>query len=281
MHTALAMYQSDEFDRSIAISLALLFNERSHPFGKGLILELFDGCLSRKDEKRVIVQPQKVCDVVAYIAVTQFPPNHARTLFNSTPPNRKLEIVGSVLAHGLIDEDSGWIRVARDELDRLRSQDLRKATNRRIGEVCLEVVSTLKAHYGQDLPRGAVCSAAWQRALVWMIERLIEASYDGISTGQRVKPDETLLVPAEFLAEALDHLPRSQVFTLDRACDMGLLDVGTFPTLAKIGANVRREHLAEHSRAVMENMKKKPKPPKFREQIDPEDYEEYDRLPKM
>lgn len=246
MHKALAMREYDEYDRSIAISLALLFNERSHPFGRGLVLELFDGKLARKNQNRVTGQPADASHSVACIAVSQFPPNNAKTLWNAAPPNRRLDLLTCVLSQALIDQDSGWIRAAREEIERLRVRDLRNATNRRVGDLCFEVVDTLRAHYGTGLPRGAIGSPAWQKCFVWMIERLIEAAYDGVVTQgkqRRTIPEHIMLVPAEWLAQSLDHLPRSQVFTLDRACDLALVDTAVFPTLGKISANIRREHL--------------------------------------
>ena len=277
MHKALAMRENDEFDRSTAISLALLFNERSHPFGKGLILELFDGKLARKNQNRITGQPADVCDAVASIAVTQFPPSNAKTLWNSTPHNRRLEMLACVISQALIDQDSGWIRAAREEVERLRMRDLRKATNRRVGDLCSDVVDTLRAHYGSDLPRGALGSSAWQKCFVWMIERLIEAAYDGITVQgkqSRTIPEHIMLGPAEWLANSLDHLPRSQVFTLDRACDLALMDVEVYPTLGKISANIRREHLGYTSQDAV------PQRSGARQngKINPEDYEDHPRM---
>lgn len=255
MHNAMAMRDTNEFDRAVAISLALLFNDRSHAIGKGLVLELFDASLGKKNKQNLMDQSINLCEMVAGIAVAQFPPKHANTLWNAVPPNRKLEMLTAMLGLALIDEDHGWIRVTRDEIEHLRIRNKRHASNQRIGQLCAEVVNDLKRFFGDHIPKGPVSSPAWQRCLGWMIERLIEAGYE-ISDAQKLPPDDNMLVPAEWLAKSLEQLPRSQTFTLDRACDLGRLDAYDYPTLGRISSEVRRVHLGETTQLTLEGKKR-------------------------
>lgn len=252
MRTALWHKAEGEFDRLAIVALSLLFQPATRETGKGMIVEMYRGHHKHEDPAanhstgQSYMPVPSIQEVIASMAVNQFPAQHAAALWSAIPGPCLLDTLGAVLMYALLDEDGGWIRAAKEKIESLRLHDKRHATNGRIAVLCGEVARGLKAFWNSaPLPDGRVSTTSWQRCLTWMVERMVIGMFDehGLPHDRKgtTQPDPVLMGQAEWLAQSLTR--HDFAWSLEIGQSLGRIHVPSYPTLAAAGANIRRQHL--------------------------------------
>ena len=255
MRTALGHKLEGEFDRLAVIALSLTFQPATRETGKGMIAELYRGHHKYDDpgsshflgqtQGQASIHVPTVHEIIACQAVQQFPSQHASALWHAIPGPCLLDTLGAILVYALMDEDSGWIRAAREKIEYLRTHDKKHATNGRVAVLCGDVARGLKDFCGTTLPPDRLSTRTWQRCVSWMVDRIVVGMFDqaGIPHDRRgtTFSDPALLGQAEWMAQSLSS-PQF-AWTLDIGQALGHVDARAYPALAAAGAHIRREHL--------------------------------------
>lgn len=246
VRTALTQKQEGTYDHLVLITLTLLFHPTTRETGKGMMAEIFRG-----HHKQDPTTPQdntllpNAHDVVAELAVSRFSPQHANALLQAIPGPCLIDTLGSILMYALIEEDSGWARTAKDQIESLLQRDKKHATNYRIAEMCSEIVMGLRKVLTPDgRLDGKQFTTSCRRCLAWMADRMILGLFDR-HTERPARfasaPNTLLLKNTEWVAETMQE--QEVNWPLDIGIQLGTLSGTHYPALAAIGANIRRTHL--------------------------------------